>query len=283
MLYVVLLTYTAISAVVVYLLRFAWGTTLQAPFAWTLVALSVNTTLAATETLSGSTSVPETAYLYAFAASCCPCIAVLGAKRPQNTAWQFVVVTLWAVLAQPGLEAWVYGRPLSGLHNVRVFACCVILALTGLNWLGTRFWISVGLGILGQLLLLWRFMPVFESDFLPHHAAQLALACWTLAAILVALRFPRPRGPAITWNTVWRDWRDLYGNLWAFRVMERMNATAEASDWSQRLQWSGFGSGDAGPQSSELSQIDVALQGMLRRFLNEAWYPNSAARTDIST
>ena len=39
-----------------------------------------------------------------------PTMALLGAKRPQNGAWQFVVITLWAILALPAFEVLLRGR-----------------------------------------------------------------------------------------------------------------------------------------------------------------------------
>ncbi len=84
------------------------GTTLRAPWYWTLAAV-----VAPGRGRVFRRAVPLSAshvrYLAAVA-TFCPLMAVLGAKRPQDRPWQFVVLSLWIVLALPGLQAW-FSRP----------------------------------------------------------------------------------------------------------------------------------------------------------------------------
>src|SRR6478752_3809682 len=42
--------------------------------------------------------------LAAISLSFCPVVAVLGAKRPQHAAWNFVVLSLWAIVTLPAAE-----------------------------------------------------------------------------------------------------------------------------------------------------------------------------------
>src|SRR4051794_207498 len=87
------------------------GTTLTAPWWWSVVSLLA---LALAEFVTAfwkSDSDPSAAALRFIAATStfCPLMALLGAKRPQDRGWQFIVFSLWVVLALPGLEWLLFG------------------------------------------------------------------------------------------------------------------------------------------------------------------------------
>src|SRR5262249_59473752 len=72
---------------------------------------------------------------------------------------------------------------------------------------------------------------------------------WTfaLAVALGDLRAtagPKPSGPD---EAVWFWFRDHWGVVWALRVLERFNRSAEAQRWPLRLSWQGFVAG--GPET----------------------------------
>src|SRR5688572_28769044 len=70
-----------------------------------------------------------------FAAACltlCPTVAVLGAKRPQDRAWHWVVLSLWIVLCIAAINA-AFFHPSRGaveLHSAQT-AFLVVLVLLG--------------------------------------------------------------------------------------------------------------------------------------------------------
>src|SRR5688572_13251151 len=95
------------AAVTAALAGLAWrwrsleGSTLRARWYWTLAALTALAAgAAATLYDSHAEWLAHVRYLAAVA-TLCPSVAVLGAKRPQDRGWQFIVASLWLVAALP--------------------------------------------------------------------------------------------------------------------------------------------------------------------------------------
>src|SRR5262245_57743439 len=81
----------------------ARGTTLVAPMVWALVALLLLVVDAAMS--SGTDGMEAKFQAIAATATFCPLVSLLGAKRPQHRAWQWIVLSLWAVAALPAIES----------------------------------------------------------------------------------------------------------------------------------------------------------------------------------
>ncbi len=84
------------------------GTTLRAVWWWSFIALG---TVVATELAIGimqpqDNSWAEPLRFIAAASTFCPLVALLGAKRPQDRAWQWIVLSFWVILALPAAQAW---------------------------------------------------------------------------------------------------------------------------------------------------------------------------------
>jgi hypothetical protein len=253
------------------------GTTLLAPWSWTWLALM---TVALAELLVhglGAFNAPWTQPLR-FAAACalfCPTISLLGAKRPQDGAWNFVVVTLWGVLALPALEVGLLGRGEDlQLQDVRAWFLWILIGLEFSHRLGTRYWPVSVLWAAGQSLLLARYLPLVRWD-VPESVRPAVLLIPFLGMTCQLRRLP-VRPPS--WDRLWLDFRDLFGVAWSLRVMERTNAAAERYRWPFRLHWHGLESvedqrgAESPPWPADVAPtLEQTMRNLLRRFASDAW------------
>ena len=259
------------------------GTTLVAPWCWSLLVL---VSLSASEFLIGRSGSPLPAWAahLRFAAAMttfCPVMAVLGAKRPQNLGWQFVVVSLLVILCLPSIEWLLFGGQ-SEIHPARFWFLAILVALGALNFFGTRFWPSSLLYGAGQAVLMAPFFfaqPLLNGS----QAALVGMAALLLAWLLIAAHLPRSRPAATPLDRVWLDFRDAFGAVWAWRVADRTNASATMYDWPVMLTWHGFRtSGATGGLStradtgeviaSEIpAAVEDSLRTLLRRFVSPQW------------
>lgn len=288
------------SLVVAVLLRAgrrAAGATLSAPLLWgafsVLAVCGVELTALATGKEHAANWLPSARFIAA-AATLCPAIALLGAKRPQSRAWQFIVLTLLGILAQPAINALLfrYGDPVS-LHAARRWFMAALLLMGVVNYLPTRFALSAGLVGASQVLLLWGFLPFTEPSADSLHDSQrvcLALTLCAAACLPPLFGWPRPRAGTTAWDRLWIDFRNAYGIVWALRVEERVNTPLAATS-SVRLGWNGFesatpeiasaqaGAAQAIEKSESVTQTESdeeiaarpALVALLRRFVSKEW------------
>jgi hypothetical protein len=272
--------------------RAVWPTTLRAMWCWAVLTLIA---LASVEMVLGFSAgfVDSQAELLRFATAVLvftPTMAVLGAKRPQNAAWQFVVVTLWGVLALPAFELWMRGRGEElAIDLVRSWFFVVMIVIGAVNHFPTRFGLAAAQLALLQIALLWTHLP-FGGSSEARPPVWIALGLMLTTAITVrwaANREPRiasvHRGlPSPSWSLVWREFRDWYGTVWGMRMMERINASAATNDWPVQLGWEGFdwrdpaGVQQGGPLDNQLAAqqqaaIEQSLRNLLRRFVSAEW------------
>jgi len=218
-------------------------TTLVAPWRWALVSLLA---LAGCEILlAWVVDQPQPRWadhlrFLAAATTFCPTMALLGAKRPQDRAWQFIVASLWVVVALPAAQSLVYapGRSLDLDATWRWFLLLLIV-LGAANGLPTRFWPSWLLVASAQGVLFVDQLPLGLPAFGPIRV-PIALGLLTIAAALASFGLPRAAHNNSAFDRQWRDFRDAFGTLWALRIAERFNAAASMYGWSVRLHWSGL-------------------------------------------
>jgi hypothetical protein len=220
----------------------------------------------------------------------CPGVAVLGAKRPQDKAWTFIVASLWLVLVLPALQAIVfaYGSELE-LHWAWRYFLLLVLIAGWSNYVLTRFWLAACLIAAAQTVLLGHHLPGIGVDF-GGGSVPIALLILATASVLVWLQTRRQSINGL--DRVWRDFRDAFGVVWGLRIMERVNSLATQQKWTRSLQWSGFVTAPEIPESTtagkerpakgpaeslteesltEDKQIEQCLRTLLRRFVHPEW------------
>jgi hypothetical protein len=275
----------ALAAISALAFRHLRGTTLAAPAAWATAAAA---TIAAVEALLALQ--PQLEYslsgsILRYAASVgtfTPIVAVLGAKRPQDRGWQWVVLSLWVVLLAPAGQAWVARSGSLALSLPWKGLVVMLMAATIMNYGPTRH-VSAALAFnAGQVFLL---APYLSPEHMPTEETPVARA-FGLICLLVAAAFtkwpPLPKyhnavaasaGPGNSlaiFNARWLAFRNAWGAFWALRVMQRINETARLSAWPVSLDWRGFtvvdGCEEADVDSRLASQVDQTLDSLLRRF-----------------
>lgn len=249
--------------------RRARHTTLAAPAAWCVASAL---TIAAVEFYLEGAGVPDrslkaSVWRYASAVStCCPLIAVLGAKRPQDRGWQWIVVSLWVTLLVPAGQA----IAISSAGGIELFVVWRLLLaglimMSLLNYLPTRYAVPVLLSAAAQTLLLHDYFFAEAHDpetyFLVRVGPPILLL--TAYALVEYARTPTTQQRADRHTARWLAFRNNWGAFWALRIMQRFNQTAELHHWPVRLDWfSGLTSRDAPPDAA----IEQSLDSLLRRF-----------------
>jgi len=255
------------------------GTTLAAPAVWGIVsALTIAVVEARLAWRSGLVD-PLAASLWRYTAAVgtfCPLMAVLGAKRPQDRGWQWVVLALWVVLLVP------VGQALAAKSGARLelfgawrLLLVALLAMGLLNYLPTRYAIAALLFALGQTLLLG---PVLLDAPAAHEWVRSGLMAVFAAMSAVGIvsaqkgRIARDNLAGLSalqrFTERWFAFRDSWGAFWGLRVLQRVNQTAELSHWPVRLHWlTGFQPHEDRPLDAKTSvHLKQTLDSVLRRF-----------------
>lgn len=244
------------------------ATTLAAPCLWAALSAGCLATVSLVE--SRFSGIGLSALRFAAAATTlCPLMAVLGAKRPQDRGWQWVVLTLWIILVWPAAQAVLLpaGVRLELFIAWKLFLwglICVGL----LNYLPTRHWLAALLVAVGQGLLLHEHLGLGSWSSATWPLAS-GIGCLLAAAGLIC----RPQNassssPALSdFDAQWRGFRDGFGAFWALRVLGRVNQAAELRDWPLRLHWHGFVAEKRPPTEQQLAELEQTLSTLLRRFV----------------
>ncbi|MCA9184877.1 MAG: hypothetical protein KDA99_04635 [Planctomycetales bacterium] len=277
------------AAIVIWQSPRARGTTLIAPVVWSLVSI-IAIVLAEWMGWQGTDGGRLAALRFSAAVTTfCPPMAVLGARRPQHLAWQWIVISLWVVLALPAAEACLVRRQASlQLHDARGWFLWGLILVGAGNWLLTRYWLAALAFAGAQVLLLTEHLPGWRSAMGPT-GTFLAVFLTAIGALAVAWQNCRPLMIRSRDDRLWLDFRNSFGIVWGVRLQQRINASSHRYDWPIVLEWSGFGVRNDRPNVSPTilsdehsEQLELAFQTMLRRFVDESWIRRRADAT-VST
>ena len=259
--------------------RYLRDTTLSAPWIWSLgslLLLAVVEVLLAYRAAGSPPSGASHLRYMAAATTFCPMVALLGAKRPQNRGWQFVVASLPVVLLLPALQAFLYHPEAHlELHAAWSWFLLSLVVIGLLNTLPTRYWLLSLLFAGGQCALLADHLPMFASLTTAAYP-RTGLALIVAAAVGWSATFPPQCRVRPSVDRVWLDFRDFYGAFWAVQLLERFNTSAGALDWEARLNWHGLEMNDPAVSPESLSPevraaMHKSLAALLRRFVSPEW------------
>jgi hypothetical protein len=228
-------------------LRANWTTTLRQPIVWALLAWCAWLVASGGWAAGSEAGDPTMSYL-ALCLTGCSGVAVLGARRPGVSAWNFVVVGLLAVLMLPILQ---------GLGEVRLeSAQAGFLALTLMiplfNYLPTRLALGVILLAAGSAIELARLLGWNAPAWLAPLLA--ALAPWSAWLSLARRTQHTP------FDILWLSYRDRFGFVWGQRMRDQFNRAAHHAGWPVELRWSGLN-----PPTDSAEMLST-LRAVLKRF-----------------
>ena len=250
------------------------GTTLVWPWAWTVAAIAAVTlceaVIGVVDHAAGVGWAPALRYAAALV-TLCPFISLLGARRPHDGAWQFIVGCFWLVFVLPAVTTVLAGRSQSlDLHAVWGWFLWLLILGGAVNMLATRSWLSAAATAVAQALLLAPQLPPAGGE-LNATGRGVALTLVAAAPLLAWIACRRTDLNVAPWNRAWLDFRDLFGVAWSLRAMERFNTAARLAGWDCNLGWFGF---NAAAEDSAVvlhGPAQTAFVNVLRRFVSPKW------------
>ncbi|MDG1898113.1 MAG: hypothetical protein P8J37_24690 [Fuerstiella sp.] len=178
-----------------------------------------------------------------------PLIHILGARRPGITAWPwFVVLPLIIVLQWPAASELLGDNSDTAIRipSPTVIGYLLMLLMGSGNYFGTACTSSMLFGASGATLIL---LPVTEwATFSDGRFFLLGTTMLAISAALLPRHFFRQDAANMTPDQLWSDFRDLYGIVWAKRVMDRVNQFAVREHWDVRMTLDGFQAVPAEPE-----------------------------------
>lgn len=258
-----------------------WEATLRAPLLWGLFTTWLLLCAAGNHTTGGEEMLRRIStyrYFY-FVSIFCPLMAVLGAKRPQNRGWQWIVLSLLVVLTIPGIQS-LLNDPTARLVLPGIWQgfLWLLIAMGLLNYMPTRHWLAALPFAIGQVCLLSEYLfPSRQSDesiisWGYYLLASAAGIVWlqSLSKRSVQLEEGQHVERLVPQLQRWLRFRDGWGAFWTARLMARVNQTAELQQWPIRLWPSGFKAVDENADveiTEELAaSVEKTLDALLWRF-----------------
>jgi hypothetical protein len=205
-------------------------------------------------------------------------ISVLNARRPGSGVWAVLIALLILVLLVPWLEGAGLGWDANPGQRLRLpapwslfFGLLILAGAT--NYLPTKYGVAAacfGVGLTVELIALTK------TQWAPERRAWI----WSLVPWLLAFSAWIADACALgstvqlsSFDRLWHWFRDHWGVVWALRVRDRFNESANARAWPFRLAWHGLAFGSEREAEKEPEIVDEAegtLKSLLRRFADAA-------------
>lgn len=218
----------------------------------------------------------EAASYFALCLTGCAGMAVLGARRPGVTAWNFVVLALLAVNLLPLAESVLRGGSLE-LSPFRATCVAGTIAVGILNYLPTRLWLAVASLMLGCGL---EFVALVRPSASETDRLRIIQAGWWALALVPWLGWVAGQGlpmPASAFDQRWLEFRNRFGFVWAQRVRDQFQRSAAHAGWPVVLRWQGLRlrPGAALPSAEVQEAMLATMEALLKRFGPETPQPPS--------
>ncbi|MCA8990370.1 MAG: hypothetical protein KDA88_00230 [Planctomycetaceae bacterium] len=208
--------------------------------------------------------------------SCCPPIAVLGARSPTHRVWNyFILMPLVAVLGWPAMTLWM---PSDAWQPVEVggpvlMAFGLVTVMGFGNFVGTRYTAATflaGLAVVAGLVPFATFRPESVAPDLWRICSATLIVLAGQAAISASKRQYAEESP---YTTIWNDFRDTFGLVWSVRILERLQEQGRRDqlpvEWSaEGLHWC---TEDESAREAAEVKISHTLRWLLRRFVEPEW------------
>jgi hypothetical protein len=261
--------------------RIAWGwargTALRPALVWILLAIilgAIAQIASMVEPLAGGRPTAGRVIYVAVLALLAALVSVLNARSPGGRVWAGLMVLLVVVFMIPWLEEQTRLRRAARLTQLHLespwtvfYGLLVVVGLT--NYLPTRFGVAAACLAVGFLL---EYLGLTQVEWPAPRRAT--MGCWVSWFAVVSAwvarrssaREPVARTPS---ERLWFWFRDHWGVVWALRVLERFNRSAELARWSIRLSWFGFEPADSlapDPPPAAPDEAEAVLRSLVRRF-----------------
>ncbi len=226
-------------------------------------------------------------YLAAVSALC-PFVAVLGARRNRALDWSlFVLLPLLVVLQWPALAQWrrCWNGQRLELETPTLIGFLLVLVMGASNFIGTRFTRPAIVWIATWGLIAWSFKETGGSNRFPSESVYSFVAISLLVFWTAVAKAAMRRSPATGMDKVWRDFRNSFGTVWAFRLMTRINEIAQRDQWPWRLTHEGLrltsiGSPYAGDPADDM-RVDQTFRWLLKQFVETVWLDRRLGRSSL--
>ena len=220
----------------------------------------------------------------AVTATLCPVVALLGAKKPQNRAWQWIVGALWLILSLPALTAVTFRHTQLQLGSIWSGLIVILILLPIANYLGTRYLFSALLTAVAQVTLLAEcgaitlkpnsIWIIRDAWFSSTTSAVLLLLVANIAALFLTPRRLKMLRSVDRTNDLWKEFSQRYGLLWSRRVADRAEKLVDQAGVSLRLGRAGFYTIENQQKifsEQPPKQATLTLRNLLLRFVSPQW------------